>query len=167
MRLEYEKKYSAGAITVLLNLTDITAEEQKAIAVIGEPILVLEKTYKKTNTKVNINIPITKINTISVEFKTNFETALIDYTDPDSYINDVRESLRQLKDKLMESYQEYLDGKEPDPTPDPDDPDSDAEYCKEDGHIHIYSGEELTDEAVNKMKDGEIFAIIQEDGEED
>lgn len=134
MRLEFKKKYNSGVITVLLNLIDITAEEEAALEIIGIPNLVLKKTYSKTNTKVDINIRITKLNKLKTNFKTKYETALIDYTDPDAFINDVKNLLRIQKENLLRKYDEYLNGKPPE---------EDSEYlfcCKNDGHIHVFSG---------------------------
>lgn len=157
MRLEFKKNYNSGVITVLLNLVDITAEEEAALEIIGIPNLVLKKTYNKTNTKVNINIRITELNKLKTVFKTKYETALIDYTDPDAFINDVKNLLRIQKKDLLRKYNEYLNGKPPE---------EDYGYshcCKDDGHIHVYSGEELTEEVIKKMEDGEIFALIEDE----
>lgn len=157
MRLEFKKNYNSGVITVLLNLVDITAEEEAALEIIGIPNLVLKKTYNKTNTKVNINIRITELNKLKTVFKTKYETALIDYTDPDAFINDVKNLLRIQKEDLLRKYDEYLNGKPPE---------EDYGYshcCKDDGHIHVYSGEELTEEVIKKMEDGEIFALIEDE----
>lgn len=157
MRLEFKKKYNSGAITVLLNLVDITAEEEAALEIIGIPNLVLKKTYNRTNTKVDINIRITELSKLKTEFQTKYETSLIDYTDSDTFINDVKNILRIQKEDLLRKYDEYLNGKPPK---------EDYGYpfcCKDDGHIHVYTGEELTEEVIKKMEDGEIFALIEDD----
>lgn len=161
MRLEYKKKYTSGDVTVLLNLVDITSLEQEAMQAVGVPNLVLSKVYPKTKTRVDINIPILNIDKLRTEFKTSFKMALTDYTDSDTFINDVKNILKEEKETLLRKYDEYLNGKSPE---------EDYGYpfcCKDDGHVHIFSGEELTDEIISKMEDGEIFVLVEDDKEEE
>lgn len=159
MRLRYEKKYSAGVITVIMEVADFTAEESAALRAVGIPNIIFKKTYAKTNTAVDISVSILDLKDLRTEFRMNYPTILIDYTDPDAFITDVKDILNAEKEKLVRMYREYLEGKQPEE-------DFGHPYCsKADGHIHIFSGEELTDEAIGRMEDGEIFALVEDDEE--
>lgn len=161
MRLEYKKKYISGDVTVLLNLVDITSLEQEAMQAVGIPNLVLKKYYPKTKTSIDINTPIDKIINLKADFKYSYVNYLNNIAEIDSFINDVTELIRLAKKKLMADYDKYLgEGTvEEDANGYP--------YCsKADGHIHIYSGEGITDEVVSKMDEGEIFCLIQDEEEE-
>lgn len=161
MRLEYKKKYESGGVTVLLNLVDITPIEQEAMQAVGIPNLVLKKVYPKTKTSVDINTPLDKIINLRADFKYSYVNYLNSITEIDSFINDVTELIRLAKKKLMADYDKFLNGdisgEETNGYP----------YCsKEDGHLHIYAGEEITDEVINKMDEGEFFFLIRDEEEE-
>lgn len=161
MRLEYEKKYGSGGITVLLNLVDITPIEQEAMQAVGIPNLVLKKVYPRTKTSVDINTPLDKIINLKVFFKNDYVNYLNNLAEISSFINEVTELIREAKKKLMADYDKFLNGdiseEEINGYP----------YCsKEDGHIHIYAGEEITDKVINKMDEGEFFFLIRDEEEE-
>ena len=157
MRLEFKKKFSAEKTIVLLSIVDLTALEKEAIKAVGAPLIVLNKTYPRTRTKVDINSSLDMFIKIRVDFAQNYVTHLIDYAEIDSYINDVQHLIQDAKNRLLKRYDEYLNGQKPNE-------DEGFPYCNQlDGHIHIYSGEELTQEVIDKMKNGEIFALIEDD----
>lgn len=161
MRLEYKKKYISGGITVLLNLVDITSIEQEAMQAVGIPNLVLKKIYPKTKTSVNINTPLDKIINLNVFFKNDYVNYLNNLAEISSFINEVIELIRQSKKKLMADYDKFLNEETPE-----EEETNDYLYCsKDDGHIHIYAGEEITDRVVNKMDEGEFFFLIQNEEE--
>ena len=162
MRLEYKKKYISGGVTVLLNIVDITSIEQEAMQVVGIPNLVLKKVYPKTKTSVDINTPLDKIINLNVFFKNNYVNYFDNMTEINLFINEVIELIRQSKKKLMADYEKLLNGETPE-----EEETNGYPYCsKGDGHIHVYAGEELTDEVINKMDEGEFFFLIQDEEEE-
>lgn len=157
MRLDFKKKFSAEKTIVLLSLVEISAWEKAAIKAVGAPNIVLKKTYPRTQTKVDINSALDLFINIRVDFANNYVTHLIDYAEIDSYINDIQHLILDAKNRLLKRYDEYLHGLKPDE-------DEGSPYCTQiDGHIHIFSGDELTQEVIDRMKDGEIFALIEDD----
>lgn len=105
MKLKYEKSINNGIVTVILNASNFSVRELKAIASVGEPNVVFKKKYILSNTLVDFNIPIRSFVGIKVVFKGKVDTVFDIAQEAYSFVCDIKEVMAEIMGETVGEFE--------------------------------------------------------------
>ena len=170
MKITHNKKISGGKIYVILDAGNFSLQELKAIRALGEPSIVFNKTYKMSDTEVNIDKPVTKFTKQQFIFDAKLSTIVNVSEEASNFIVDIEQTFATIMGELVGEYIRLTtvekDTTEIGPTkPYPDQPqkpgtDDNDNIKEESGYL------EIVDEIPSDLPDNKIVGLILDDEEQ-
>lgn len=170
MKITHNKKISGGKIYIILDAGNFSIQELKAIRALGEPSIVFNKTYKMSDTEVNIDKPVTKFTKQQFIFDAKLSTIVNVSEEASNFIVDIEQTFATIMGELVGEYIR-LTTVEKDTTeigpekPYPDQPqkpgtDDNDNIKEESGYL------EIVDEIPSDLPDNKIVGLILDDEEQ-
>ena len=174
MKITHNKKISGGKVYVVLDAGNFSLQEIKAIRALGEPSIVFNKTYKMSDTEINIDKPVTKFTKQQFIFDAKLSTIVNVSEEASSFIIDIEEIFATIMGELVGEYMRLTavdndttvigpakpypekPGK-PDQPEKPDKPDKPDINKEETGYI------EIVDEIPADLPDNKLVGLILDD----
>lgn len=170
MKITHNKKISGGKIYIILDAGNFSLQELKAIRALGEPSIVFNKTYKMSDTEVNIDKPVTKFTKQQFIFDAKLSTIVNVSEEASNFIVDIEQTFATIMGELVGEYIR-LTTVEKDTTeigpakPYPDQPqkpgtDDNDNIKEESGYL------EIVDEIPSDLPNNKIVGLILDDEEQ-